>query len=636
MTDLDQCIICLEALPPPPSLQPKFAGAGAAGPVPEVAPPTTTTTTPSDDEDLGEINGVASLNGCGHVLHDSCLRSWTQKTNTCPICRTPFQEVKVFDAVDGKHSSPLVPWIHVRLMLTPKPAGNELSRYFVEDKKQVAEFDLREWLEQNPEGDDESAEDHTEPCPVCNQAHNEDVLLLCDGCDAAYHTYCLGLDSVPEGHWYCMECQEVFDQPVTNNLADEVEIISERPLHRSRPTTRTHIFPRTRQRARRAQIQARSVAWEGAWGQLAGRVYDVIGVDLDNDEDDESLEDYRRSQRQRDREHREYQRWQQRISIANRLGAGAVFANNIPRALATTVQRPQPTRQTEEEAQAWSALESARNDGGPSATGASRRRKERHEPDEVEGPAQEPERPRKRPRTRRVQVYDGAPASSDTNGPNQEERPSFLSSLLKEVENFIPSDEDNARSPFRYTGGGEAASPVTSPSPSSHNSPRAITITPPPMPSIANGRQSPLSSYVEPRYQRPPQSLSRGSPETSDSERRPKEKAAAQSEIRQPRPQRRVIVSSAALARSPEVSPVRPALPLEAKQSINSIVRAALKPHWRAAELTSEQYENINRDVSRKLYEEVTDPSALNDDARRSWEKIATREVSRAVQELKA
>jgi hypothetical protein len=64
-------------------------------------------------------------------------------------------------------------------------------------------------------------------------------------------------------------------------------------------------------------------------------------------------------------------------------------------------------------------------------------------------------------------------------------------------------------------------------------------------------------------------------------------------------------------------------------------VRSALKPHWRAKELTSEQYENINRDVSRKLYEEVRDPSTMDDD-KRTWEKIALQEVTRAVQELKA
>jgi hypothetical protein len=62
----------------------------------------------------------------------------------------------------------------------------------------------------------------------------------------------------------------------------------------------------------------------------------------------------------------------------------------------------------------------------------------------------------------------------------------------------------------------------------------------------------------------------------------------------------------------------------------------ALKPHWHAQELTSEQYSNINRDVSRKLYEEMRDPASLDEEARKSWENIAAKEVARAVAETKA
>jgi hypothetical protein len=65
-------------------------------------------------------------------------------------------------------------------------------------------------------------------------------------------------------------------------------------------------------------------------------------------------------------------------------------------------------------------------------------------------------------------------------------------------------------------------------------------------------------------------------------------------------------------------------------------VRSALKPHWHANELTTEQYSVINRDVSRKLYEGIRDPTSLDDEAMKSWEKIATQEVARAVAETKA
>src|SRR6187402_2817219 len=81
--------------------------------------------------------------------------------------------------------------------------GTVLSEYAVEDKKQVAEFDPNAWIEENDMADEEA-----NPCPICNESDQEDVLLLCDGCDAPYHTHCIGLDRVPNGHWFCMECAE--------------------------------------------------------------------------------------------------------------------------------------------------------------------------------------------------------------------------------------------------------------------------------------------------------------------------------------------------------------------------------------------------------------------------------------------
>jgi transposase InsO family protein len=46
------------------------------------------------------------------------------------------------------------------------------------------------------------------PCQVCKEHRHWDLMLLCDNCDAGYHTFCLSpsLDSVPEGHWICPQC----------------------------------------------------------------------------------------------------------------------------------------------------------------------------------------------------------------------------------------------------------------------------------------------------------------------------------------------------------------------------------------------------------------------------------------------
>lgn len=45
-------------------------------------------------------------------------------------------------------------------------------------------------------------------CKVCGVDKDDDSVLLCDTCDAEYHTYCLNppLSRIPDGNWYCPSC----------------------------------------------------------------------------------------------------------------------------------------------------------------------------------------------------------------------------------------------------------------------------------------------------------------------------------------------------------------------------------------------------------------------------------------------
>lgn len=38
-------------------------------------------------------------------------------------------------------------------------------------------------------------------CTVCQQPHHEDEMMFCDKCDRGYHTFCVGMDSIPTGEW---------------------------------------------------------------------------------------------------------------------------------------------------------------------------------------------------------------------------------------------------------------------------------------------------------------------------------------------------------------------------------------------------------------------------------------------------
>ncbi|KAK3987911.1 hypothetical protein QBC44DRAFT_112807 [Cladorrhinum sp. PSN332] len=587
-------------------------------------------------------NHVAQILICGHMLHDACLKEWSEKANSCPICRQTFHVVTVFDKVGGQY----------------------LSTRRVEDKKQVAEFDpqLINYTEEDFEEEDA-------PCPVCDSAGHKEVLLICDGCETCYHTFCIGLDRVPDGPWFCMECVHSFGpeiaQPADNNPGSQSHGIA----------GQRYFFPRTQASMRRARQRARSDEWQGAWGRITGQIWNALELDLDyQDDDDPSVfEGLRRSQQMRERERQEHERWQQRLNIASRLGAREVFASNMPGLRARPQPPPPPPPETREEQLAWGALERARDT-------ESRKRKSRSgtaEPNDE--PTHEPERKLKRPRTRRITTTQSneLPSIASTNGhnpeassssaarprpppvatPTAEAAPTFLSSLLKEVEMSTPLDEENLRSIYGpIPGANDVSSPVRSPSPQSPGS-----ITPPP------GRSSSphmtLSSHIAPIYPpanysptrasssssiKPSRSISpnkhaplrdgRSSPENGDSElrgRRHQHRNAYNHgplELRQPQPRRTTTV----LARSANTSPTRHSLPMEMKQNINRIVKTALSPHWHSNQLTPEQYEAINRDISRKIYEEVKDPAAVGEETRQNWEKVASQEVARAVASLKA
>lgn len=45
-------------------------------------------------------------------------------------------------------------------------------------------------------------------CHFCEKGDKEELLLLCDGCDTGYHTYCHKpkMSTVPDGEWFCANC----------------------------------------------------------------------------------------------------------------------------------------------------------------------------------------------------------------------------------------------------------------------------------------------------------------------------------------------------------------------------------------------------------------------------------------------
>jgi len=76
---------------------------------------------------------------------------------------------------------------------------------------------------------------------------------------------------------------------------------------------------------------------------------------------------------------------------------------------------------------------------------------------------------------------------------------------------------------------------------------------------------------------------------------------------------------------------------IEAKAGIRGIVKKALDPHYKKpAGITKEQYAEINKLVSRMLYDKIPNPESIEEDesARTIWEGIAHKEVQEAVKGL--
>ncbi|CAN7005622.1 hypothetical protein BRARA_C00734 [Brassica rapa] len=65
------------------------------------------------------------------------------------------------------------------------------------------------------ESDSEMVLHDVKVCDICGDAGREDLLAICTGCsDGAEHIYCMRerLNAVPEGDWFCEECQTVAEK----------------------------------------------------------------------------------------------------------------------------------------------------------------------------------------------------------------------------------------------------------------------------------------------------------------------------------------------------------------------------------------------------------------------------------------
>lgn len=526
-------------------------------------------------------------------------------------------------------------------------AGPILDSYAVQDKKQAP-------VEDNAAAlliDDESTDEHVDPCMICETYGDESRLLLCDGCNQSCHVFCAGLDDIPAGAWFCYTCSE--DAQIMHDNYQP------RPVARSANPRN----PTARQRLRERRPDT-STAWARLWRSVAHRT----GIDLEHpfDEDDVHVSPQFLPRRQ------EVRQWQRRFEVAAHV-AGANAANRF-RELAPPA-RPQMEREKEsqEEIRAWNAFEKARLVQEDDNTRVRRAKRSRDGSPETEAPPAA-ERRRKRPRTLRFSQAEqvvptiaessrSARASISAAPPERVDgavAPTFLQSLLDEVESHTPaqllSDQFDANGEYFPYGVDRGSSPEGSPCASGVASPRSMT-PPPPRPNSPG-----LTTHIEPIFPPAPE-FRPDSPDFEDSVERARSRqrsyvsrqSPGSSPVRQPafpsQPEAQPIspleIDPSDLLVSPEdplhdppppphpPSDTKTPLNLTTKTAIQTLVKTALKPLYRAAHLTTDQYTTINRSVSRKLYDRIGTEERFAEN-RTKWSTVASEEVTRAIAALKA
>ncbi|KAH3811873.1 hypothetical protein DPMN_140290 [Dreissena polymorpha] len=72
----------------------------------------------------------------------------------------------------------------------------------------------------------EDVEEEAFPCVKCNLSHQPEWILLCDKCDAGYHTACLRppLMVIPEGDWFCPPCEHAM---LTEKLEEKLKSLDQ-------------------------------------------------------------------------------------------------------------------------------------------------------------------------------------------------------------------------------------------------------------------------------------------------------------------------------------------------------------------------------------------------------------------------
>ena len=165
---------------------------------------------------LDKINNPSKVNTCGHIFCKDCIDQWTEVSNSCPLCKKEFKKI-IYYTNDNK-------------IIKERKVRKKQFKYEDEEENDA-------WIDQ--------CLDH---CMKCKETHDVYLMLVCDKCHYnVCHTYCAGLDKIPEEDWLCFDC----DKERVDKIKNVEKVGKEKKVEKAEKTQKIQMVQKSQIQTRR-------------------------------------------------------------------------------------------------------------------------------------------------------------------------------------------------------------------------------------------------------------------------------------------------------------------------------------------------------------------------------------------------